>query len=62
MRRKTRKGSAHVLRKIWGFVCVLAVALLLHLWNGALAAGSSALEITILHTNNVSGHLFGCPT
>ncbi len=31
------------------------------LWGDS-AWAQNPIEVTILHTNNVTGHLFGCPT
>lgn len=31
------------------------------LWRNS-AWAQKPVEVTILHTNNVTGHLFGCPT
>lgn len=59
--KKKRKGTLEELR--WALFLVVATGLviLVSLFGQSLAwAGPS--KITILHTNNVTGHLFGCPT
>ncbi len=32
------------------------------LWRAPVSWAQKKEEVTILHTNNVTGHLFGCPT
>jgi len=62
MKRFSRLGE----RIFWlsqPFLLLVAVGVgfLNPLWGNSAWAGQP-IEITILHTNNVTGHLFGCPT
>ncbi|MGQ9857367.1 MAG: hypothetical protein ACUVS3_01610 [Thermodesulfobacteriota bacterium] len=48
-----------------GLALLLSAVAWAGFWSPSLAPLSWAQitqEITILHTNNVTGHLFGCPT
>jgi hypothetical protein len=46
--------------KVWSaWVLAAGMALLFSLGG---ASGAISQEFTVFHTNNVTGHLFGCPT
>jgi len=47
-------------KRIYGLLTVLLICLLFFSLSPVARAGET--EILILHTNNVTGHLFPCPT
>ncbi len=59
---KSGAESGRVFAWLWaGGVFLIAVVLTAAFfpWEAALAEPA---QLSILHTNNVTGHLFGCPT
>ncbi len=56
-------GLAVFRRSMLPLLVLAGVAMgFLALWRAPVSWAQKKDEITILHTNNVTGHLFGCPT
>jgi hypothetical protein len=57
---------SHGMRKSWRFgrrvFGLVAVFGLLAVWGGARPGNAETVNVTILHTNNVTGHIYPCPT
>lgn len=49
-------------RGVWSLVKGVVLLTVVGVFSQALGAEGGASELVILHTNSVTGHLFGCPT
>ena len=55
-------GSRWLITRCWRGLFFLGALILGAPFSLASSSSAGPAEIVIVHTNNVTGHLFGCPT